>query len=76
MLLTVFIAGIQSVASVHLQFALGHLLGLFDLVLGELHNGRWVRLSLWLPGGLRLLVLVSLLLVISGLLGSSLLCNL
>ena len=76
MLLTVFIAGIQSVASVHLKFALSHLLGLFDLVLGELDNGRWVRLSLWLPGGLRLLVLVSLLLVISGLLGSSLLCNL
>ena len=76
MLLTVFIAGIQSVASVHLQFALSHLLGLFDLVLGELYNGRRVRLSLWLPGGLRLLVLVSLLLVISGLLGSSLLCNL
>jgi len=77
---SVFIACIQTVASVHLKFALCHLLGLFNLILRQLDRCWlvWLLLLLIRTCSLCLLVLMvrSLLLIIGGLLGSCLLCNL
>ena len=54
----VLVAGKQAVASVHLELALRHLLGLFNLILRELHRRRLIWLLLLLAGSLSLLVLV------------------
>ena len=65
---SVLVASVQTVSPVHLQLALGHLLGLLDLVLRQLHGLRRVRVLLvvvLLTGGLGLLVLISLLLIVS-----------
>ena len=72
----IFVAGVETVPSVHLQLALSHLFGLFDLVLRKLH-GRWLVNLLLLRSGSRLglLILLRLLLlvVVGRLLGAGLL---
>ena len=75
---SIFITGIKTVAAIHLKLALSHLLGLLDLVLGELDGCGLVGLLLLCTRGLGLLVLVSLLrLLCSGrLLGARLLSDL
>ena len=64
----VLVARVEAVATVHLQLALSHLLGLLDLVLGQLDARRGL-IALTLAGSLRLLVLVSLLLLLLLLVG-------
>ena len=74
----IFVTCKQTIASVHFKFTLGHLLGLFDLVLRKLDSRGGIVLLLLLTGSLSLLILLSLLLLLSvrRLFGAGLLSNL